>query len=68
MKRKPKTYFIKGGLYTGRMIEAIAMAIHLEAITPIELKRYLDGEHNDAYNLLCELIRAKYNARKGFQP
>lgn len=55
---KHKTYFLKGGLYSTELLEVIAMVAHLGLVTPLELKRYLDGDRQDAYNILCELVKA----------
>lgn len=59
---KHKSYFIKGGLYSPDMLMMIAMVSHLGLVTPVELKRYLDGDRGDAYNILCELVKASYPA------
>jgi hypothetical protein len=58
VKTKAKTYYIKGGLYSVDMIRAMAIASHLQLLSPLELKRYLDGDKTDAYNILIDLIEA----------
>lgn len=58
MKTKAKTYYIKGGLYNVDMIRAMAIVTHLQLLSPLELKRYLDGDKTDAYNILTDLIEA----------
>ncbi len=60
-------YYIPGGLYTPELVEVMAMAVHLKLVKPIELKKYLEGDKDDTYNILCELIKANsasYRAKR----
>ncbi len=67
MTYKASKYYLPGGLYSKELIEAIGMVVFLGLVKPIELKKYLEGNKDDTYNILCELIKANapaYRAKR----